>query len=96
MRRLRMLGVRDVDQGPRKRTRAHPVGLTPRESEVLALIGDGERNADIARRLSLSYRTVGHHVSAILRKLEAESRGEAAATARRLGLIEIRQPVLGR
>jgi DNA-binding CsgD family transcriptional regulator/tetratricopeptide (TPR) repeat protein len=88
MRRLRKLGVRDVRQGPRKKTREHPVGLTPREAEVLALVADGERNADIARRLFVSHRTVGHHVSAILRKLEVESRGEAVAKARRLGLVE--------
>jgi DNA-binding NarL/FixJ family response regulator len=88
MRRLRKLGVRDLRQGPRKKTREHPVGLTPREAEVLALVADGERNADIARRLFVSHRTVGHHVSAILRKLEVESRGEAVAKARRLGLVE--------
>jgi DNA-binding CsgD family transcriptional regulator len=55
---------------------------------VLALLGDGLRNAEIAERLYLSPRTVDHHVSAILRKLEAKSRGGAVAEGRRLGLLQ--------
>jgi DNA-binding NarL/FixJ family response regulator len=45
------------------------------------------RNADIATRLFLSPKTVAHHVSAILHKLDVETRGEAGATAARLGLV---------
>jgi DNA-binding NarL/FixJ family response regulator len=54
---------------------------------VLALVAEGLRNAEVAERLVVSRRTVDHHVSAILRKLDAGSRGEAAATAQRLGLL---------
>jgi DNA-binding NarL/FixJ family response regulator len=54
---------------------------------VLALLADGLRNAQIATRLVVSERTVGHHVSAILRKLDVGTRGEAAAEAMRRGLL---------
>jgi DNA-binding NarL/FixJ family response regulator len=60
--------------------------LTPREVEVLRLVVDGLRNAEIAERLYLSVKTVDHHVSAILRKLGVRSRGEAATTAVTQGL----------
>ena len=58
--------------------------LSARESEVLALIEQGLSNPEIARRLYVSPRTVGHHVSSILRKLGLRSRGEAAAFAARV------------
>ena len=88
--RLRRLGGRDVPRGPRRTTRANAGGLTLRESEVLAFVAAGLRNADIAKRLHVSGRTVDHHVSSILRKLHARTRGEAVAEARRLGLLEDR------
>jgi DNA-binding CsgD family transcriptional regulator/tetratricopeptide (TPR) repeat protein len=88
--RLRGLGVRRITRGPRKATRENAAGLTARESEVLALVAAGHRNAQIAEQLFLSRRTVDHHVSALLRKLEADSRVEAVATARRRGLVEDR------
>ena len=50
------------------------------------LVGAGMRNADIARKLFLTTKTVDHHVSSILRKLGVESRSQAAAEAARLGL----------
>jgi DNA-binding NarL/FixJ family response regulator len=78
--------VRGLPRGPRASTRDNPAGLTAREVEVLGLVGEGLRNADIAARLFLSEKTVGHHVSAILRKLGVRSRGEASAEARRRGL----------
>jgi DNA-binding CsgD family transcriptional regulator len=90
-RRLRERGVRNLPRGPRRSTRANPADLTPRELEVLQLVGEGLRNSDIATKLFLSPKTVDHHVSAILRKLEARTRGEASAEAARLGLLENRQ-----
>ena len=87
-RRLRALGARDVKRGPRAPTRENAAGLTRRELDVLPLLAEGLRNADIARRLVVSQKTVDHHVSAILRKLRVRTRGEAAAQAVRLGLLE--------
>jgi len=84
---LRERGARGLPRGPRPTTRENPAGLTARELEVLTLVAEGLRNAQIAQRLFLSERTVGHHVSAILRKLEVRSRGEATAAARRLQLV---------
>jgi DNA-binding CsgD family transcriptional regulator len=86
-RRLRKRGVRGVPRGPRPATRENPAGLTTRELEVLTLLAEGLRNSQIAERLVVSQKTVGHHVSAILRKLEVRTRGEASAQAAKLGLI---------
>ena len=86
-RRLRERGVRGVPRGPRPSTRENPAGLTARELQVLALLGEGLRNAQIAERLVVSEKTVDHHVSAILRKLGVSTRGEAAAEATRRQLL---------
>ena len=91
-RRLRERGVRGVPRGPHSRTRTNPAGLTARELEVLALLAEGLRNKQIALRLVVSDKTVDHHVSAVLRKLDVGSRGEAVAEALRLGLTSRREP----
>ena len=86
LRRLRDLGERGLPRGPRPTTRGNPAGLTARELEILPLLAQGLRNAEIARHLVVSTKTVDHHVSAILRKLDVRSRGEAAVRAIALGL----------
>ena len=84
--RMRRTGLADVPSRPRAATRVAPAHLTRRQLEVLTLLEAGLSNADIARRLYISEKTAGHHVSAILRKLGTKSRGEAAARARELGI----------
>ena len=83
-RRLRTMGARHVPRGPQSATKANPARLTKRELEVLALITEGLRNNEIAGRLFLSVKTVDHHVSAILGKLGARTRGEAARALQQL------------
>jgi DNA-binding NarL/FixJ family response regulator len=64
--------------------------LTARELEVLALVAEGLRNAEIAQRLVISPKTVDHHVSAILAKPGVHTRREAAKAAARLGIGDTR------
>jgi DNA-binding NarL/FixJ family response regulator len=65
--------------------------LTSREREVLALIAEGESNSNIARRLSLSPKTVRNHVSSIFTKLHVADRAQAIVRARKAGLGETPQ-----
>jgi DNA-binding CsgD family transcriptional regulator len=84
--RLRALGARSIPTGPRTATRAHPFRLTRREQEVLDLICLEHTNAEIAAELVISAKTVDHHVSAILAKLQVPTR---AAAARRAALLDL-------
>jgi DNA-binding CsgD family transcriptional regulator/tetratricopeptide (TPR) repeat protein len=85
---LRATGVRGIPRGPRPSTKDNPVGLTNRQMEVLALMTHGFGNAEIANRLFISPKTVDHHVSAILAKLDAHTRVEAVSVALQSGLIK--------
>jgi DNA-binding CsgD family transcriptional regulator/tetratricopeptide (TPR) repeat protein len=85
--RMRELGIR-IPKGPREATRANPAGLTARQLEVLALLAEGLTNAEIAERLVVSPRTAEHHVAAVLMKLGAPTRREAARRASEL-LVEL-------
>ena len=71
---LRKRGFSHLPRGPRRATTANVAGLTPRQVEVLALVEQGLSNAEIAARLTLSPKTVDHHVSALLDKLGVASR----------------------
>jgi DNA-binding CsgD family transcriptional regulator len=83
---LRTLGAGKIARGPRPSTRSNPHGLSEREVEVLALLAKGLRNAEIAEQLVVSTRTVDHHVSAILAKLDVRSRYDAGQKAIAMGL----------
>ena len=83
--RMRRLGIRSVPAGrrtPRSATRTGALGLTVREQEILALLGDGLSNAEIAGRLFISPKTVEHHVSAVLAKTGARTRKSAVSRAK--------------
>jgi DNA-binding NarL/FixJ family response regulator len=84
--RLRESGARNVPLGPRAATRSNPAGLTRRELQVLELLFEGLSNAELSKQLHLSTRTVEHHISSIMSKLNVRTRLAAARAAKRLGL----------
>jgi DNA-binding NarL/FixJ family response regulator len=72
---------------PDARTAALIGALSPREREVLALLGEGLPNAEIGQRLHLSVATVKEHVGSVLVKLGGVNRVQAAVMASRAGLV---------
>lgn len=86
---LRAEGVRGIPRGPRASTRENPAGLTIRQMEVLSLLAKGLQNKEIAEQLFISPKTVDHHISAILAKLNVSSRSKAVTAAAELGLISL-------
>ncbi len=77
--------MRYFSRSARRATSAFPE-LTDREREILALIGQGQRNPGIARSLELSEKTVRNHITNIFSKLQVSSRAEAAQRAQEAGL----------
>jgi DNA-binding CsgD family transcriptional regulator/tetratricopeptide (TPR) repeat protein len=80
-RELQRRGVKGIPRGTRDSTRENPARLTARQAEVLELMTRGLSNAAIADKLYITEKTAGHHVSAILAKMNATSRLEAVAMA---------------
>ena len=78
--KMRARGVR-IPRGPRPATRENPFGLTHREMELLSCLAEGLSNNAIAKKLSLSPRTVEHHIASILQKMGVGARSEAVALA---------------
>lgn len=84
---LRVRGVAVVPSKRRSATLVNPAGLTERQVEVLRLLDDGLTNTELAERLYLSVKTVDHHVSAILCKLQVTKRRDAVRRGRELGIV---------
>jgi two-component system response regulator NreC len=63
--------------------------LTPRQKEVLVLLGEGENNQEIGRRLNISPNTVARHRENIMQKLNLHSRTDLVKYAIRKGYIEL-------
>ena len=79
--RMRGEGMRRIPRGPRATTRQNRFGLTRREMDILGCLAEGLSNSRIGTRLHVSPKTVDHHVSSVLAKLGAATRGEAARIA---------------
>ena len=77
----------DPAVAPEAPSTAASLGLTRRETEVLALVAEGRTNRQIGQELFITPKTASLHVSRILAKLGVTGRGEAAAIAHRLGLV---------
>ncbi len=84
--KMRAAGI-SVPRGPRPATREHPFGLTAREMEVLACLAEGLSNSAIGKKLSLSTRTVEHHIASILQKMGVQTRAEAAVLSSKQHLL---------
>ena len=78
--------AREVAAAPALRSTGEPL-LTPRQLQILAMVAEGQSTESIAHELWLSVATVRNHVARTLRALDAHSRVEAIAKARRLGLL---------
>ncbi len=85
---MRSSGIKGIPRGVRKTTQANKASLTGREIEVIKLLKEGMQNKEIASRLFISAKTVDHHISAILFKLDVNSRVKAVHEAARLRIID--------
>ncbi len=84
---MRAAGVRKIPRGPRPTTKRNPAGLTAREMDILRLLVEGLHNRRIAEKLCISAKTVDHHVSSVLAKLDVASREQAASRAVERGFV---------
>jgi DNA-binding CsgD family transcriptional regulator/tetratricopeptide (TPR) repeat protein len=85
--RMRGEGIRRIPRGPRATTRQNPFGLTLREMQILGCLAEQLSNRRIGARLHVSPKTIDHHVSSVLGKLGAATRGEAVRIAREQHLL---------
>ncbi len=85
---MRGSGIKNIPRGIRKTTQSNPALLTDRELDVLQCLNEGMQNKEIAAKLFISAKTVDHHISSILYKLEVKSRVKAVQEAIRLEIIK--------
>ncbi|MGC4104135.1 helix-turn-helix transcriptional regulator [Ferruginibacter sp.] len=85
---MRNSGIKNIPRGIRKSTQANAAHLTQREIDIVTLLKDGLQNKEIASKLFISPKTVDHHISSLLFKLDVNSRTKAAQEATRLGIIK--------
>ncbi|HTL06707.1 MAG TPA: LuxR C-terminal-related transcriptional regulator, partial [Chitinophagaceae bacterium] len=85
--RMRSAGIRKIPRGRRKTTLSNTAMLTSREMDLLPLMKEGLQNKEIASRLYISAKTVDHHISSILFKLDVNTRNKAVTEALRQQII---------
>jgi DNA-binding CsgD family transcriptional regulator len=85
---MRSSGIKKIPRGLRESTKTNPAQLTNRELDVLQLLKKGIQNREIAEALFISPKTVDHHISSILFKLDVNSRSKAVTEAGRLGIVK--------
>jgi len=85
---MRASGIKSIPRGKRESTMTNAAHLTGRELDVLQLLKEGLKNKEIADKLFISAKTVDHHISAILVKLDVDSRARAVNEATRIGILK--------
>lgn len=85
---MRCSGIKSIPRGINKATQSNPAFLTGRELEVLYLLKEGLQNKEIAASLFIAAKTVDHHISSILFKLDVNSRNKAVTEAVRQEIIK--------
>ena len=85
---MRFSGIKKIPRGKRESTKNNPVQLTNRELDVLQLLKKGIQSKEIAGSLYISPKTVDHHISSILFKLDVNTRVKAVDEASRLGILK--------
>ena len=85
---MRISGIKSIPRGLRKSTQSNPAFLTSRELDVLLLLKEGLQNKEIAGKLFVSVKTVDHHISSILFKLDVNSRAKAVNEAIRQEILK--------
>jgi len=85
---MRSSGIKSIPRGIRKSTQSNPALLTSRELDVLQLLKESMQNKEIADRLYISAKTVDHHISSILFKLDVNTRVKAVNEAVKMQILK--------